>query len=278
MGEKTGIQWVQDEQGNVGDTWNPLTGCTKVSPGCANCYAEAVAIRMKGNPVLNASPKGNKYRNGFELTLHPDTLDLPLRKKKPRAYFVNSMSDLFHAKVPVDYIKRVFETMNQAHWHRFMVLTKRADRVAHLAEQLNWTPNIWMGVSVESEEYLNRINFLLRVPAHVRWVSAEPLLGPLGPLHLHGIDWVVAGGESGPKARPFDLEWARELRDQCSAQGAAFFMKQMGENPVVNGVTARFKHKKGGDISEFPADLQIRQMPEPKQLIKAGQMALGLDM
>lgn len=269
MAEETGIQWVELD-GKRGDTWNPLTGCVKISDGCQNCYAEEVALRMQQNPVFDRAKHGNPYRNGFELTLHPHKLDIPLRKKKPRAYFVNSMSDLFLAKVPVDYIKQVFAVMNEAHWHRFMVLTKRADRLAQLAGQLDWTPNIWMGVSIESERYLNRIDFLRRVPAAVRWVSAEPLLGPLGQVDLAGISWVVCGGESGRNARPFFLEWGRELRDQCQAQGVAFFLKQMGENPyrtIYDGMNHRphklaYQNKKGGDISEWPEDLRIRQFPE----------------
>lgn len=202
-------------------TWNPVTGCTKVSPGCAHCYAERFAYRLQkmGNP---------RYKNGFAVTLHEDLLDRPLRWKKPSLIFVNSMSDLFHEQVPVGFIMNVFETMNKASWHIFQVLTKRSERLRDLAKVLAWTPNIWVGVSVESAEYYERIRHLLAVPARVRFLSCEPLLGPLDNLPLEGIHWVIVGGESGPDARPMRLEWVLSIKEQCEKAGIPFFFKQWG--------------------------------------------------
>lgn len=206
----TGIEWTEA-------TWNPVTGCTKVSPGCKHCYAER--LRAIGQP---------NYRNGFELTLQPHMLDAPLRWRRPRTVFVNSMSDLFHEDVPVAFIERVFEVMRLAGWHRFQVLTKRADRLADLAPALSWPPNVWMGVSVENAKYRVRIERLRSTAAPVKFLSLEPLLGPLPDLGLDGIDWVIVGGESGPGARPMEPGWALDIRDQCVRAGVPFFFKQWG--------------------------------------------------
>jgi protein gp37 len=209
----TKIEWTEV-------TWNPVTGCTKVSEGCRNCYAEKMAKRLQAMGV-------KRYQNGFQVTLHPDLIDLPLRWKKPRKIFVNSMSDLFHPGVPDEIILKVFETMNRATQHIFQVLTKRPERVVTLADRLNWTPNIWMGTSVESMKVVERVDHLRKVPARIRFLSCEPLLGPL-ELNLEGIHWVIVGGESGPGARPLDGQWVREIRDQCIKENVAFFFKQWG--------------------------------------------------
>lgn len=208
------IEWTQA-------TWNPVTGCTKVSPGCKHCYAERLTKRLKAMGQPN-------YQNGFEVTTHAGMLDVPLRWKKPQMIFVNSMSDLFHPDVPIDFIKRVFDLMGQAHWHRFQVLTKRSDRLRELAEHLPWHPNIWMGVSVETEDYIHRIDDLRVIPSKIRFLSLEPLLGPLPDLNLVGIHWVIVGGESGPGARPMDSEWVLDIRDRCQDSGVPFFFKQWG--------------------------------------------------
>lgn len=214
MGQGSGIEWTEA-------TWNPVTGCTKISPGCTHCYAERLAGRLQAMGQRN-------YANGFDLTLQPHMLDLPLQWKRPRMIFVNSMSDLFHIDVPLDYIQEVFRVMEQAHWHSFQVLTKRADRLEMLSPQLRWAPNIWMGVSVESQKYGHRIDHLRQVPARIRFLSIEPLLGPLESLDLRNIDWVIVGGESGPGARPLDAAWALDLRDQCLSANVPFFFKQWG--------------------------------------------------
>ena len=214
MGDKSAIEWTDA-------TWNPVTGCTKISPGCKNCYAERLAARLQamGNP---------RYRNGFAVTLHPDQLALPMKWSAPRRIFVNSMSDLFHEAVPEEFIRRVFETMEKASWHNFQILTKRAARLEELAPQLPWSQNVWQGVSVESAQYTWRIDHLRNVPAAVRFLSIEPLLGAIPNLPLHGIHWVIVGGESGPYHRPMNAAWAREIRDQCLETGVPFFFKQWG--------------------------------------------------
>lgn len=200
--------------------WNPITGCTPASPGCAHCYAERMAHRLQA--------MGNeKYRQGFKVTVHPDLFDLPLRWRKPKRIFVNSMGDLFHEEVPLADIQTVFRVMQFAHWHTFQVLTKRADRLLELAGDLPWPENVWMGVTVERQDYAWRIDRLRSVPAAVRFLSCEPLLGPL-ELDLRDIHWVNAGGESGPGARPMKEEWARSLRDQCQTAGVLFYLKQLG--------------------------------------------------
>lgn len=202
-------------------TWNPTTGCDKISPGCKHCYAEVMSRRLKamGQP---------KYLKGFELTLHRSELQKPLTWKTPQTIFVNSMSDLFHEEVPLEFIQAVFETMRKASWHQFQVLTKRAERLAALAPQLDWSPNVWMGVSVERADYTDRIDYLRQTPAQTKFLSLEPLLGPLPNLNLNGIDWVIVGGESGRGARPLQAEWVLDLRDQCQRAKVAFFFKQWG--------------------------------------------------
>ena len=202
-------------------TWNPVTGCTKVSPGCKHCYAEVMAKRLK----LMGQPN---YRDAFKLTLQPHMLDRPLRTKKPRMVFVNSMSDLFHKDVPTEYIHRVFEVMEEASQHTFQVLTKRAGRLEVVAPKLPWPKNVWMGVSVETADYYGRVDHLRRTPAAVKFLSLEPLLGPLTVLDLAGIDWVIVGGESGSKARPMDPAWVTEVRDKCQDADVRFFFKQWG--------------------------------------------------
>jgi protein gp37 len=202
-------------------TWNPLTGCNKISPGCKHCYAERMAKRLQAMGQKN-------YRNGFKLTLQRQMLEYPLRWKTPKTIFVNSMSDLFHKDVPVSFIQEVFDVMNRASWHRFQVLTKRSDRLHEVAKQIKWTENIWMGVTVESSDYVHRIDHLRDTGAMVKFLSLEPLLGPLPKLNLTDIDWAIVGGESGPGARPMEKEWALDIRDQCRKAGVAFFFKQWG--------------------------------------------------
>ena len=214
MALQSGIEWTEA-------TWNPVTGCTKVSPGCKHCYAERMAHRLQAIGQKN-------YARGFELALQPHMLELPLRWKRPQVVFVNSMSDLFHRDVPLEYIQRVFDVMRRAHWHTFQVLTKRAERLAELDAELEWPENVWMGVSVESDAYRNRIDALRTTRARVRFLSLEPLLGPLEQLDLEGIDWVIVGGESGPGARPMRPDWVLDLRDQCRRVGVPFFFKQWG--------------------------------------------------
>jgi protein gp37 len=208
------IEWTES-------TWNPVTGCTKISPGCKNCYAKRMADRLKLMGQRN-------YANGFDLTLQPQALELPLRWKKPQRIFVNSMSDLFHEDVPVDYILQVFDVMQRAHWHQFQILTKRAERLRALSKQLTWCTNIWMGVSVENAQYVSRIDCLRRTKAAVKFLSIEPLLGPVGMIDLAGIDWVIVGGESGPGARAMERSWVVEIRRQCRAARVPFFFKQWG--------------------------------------------------
>jgi protein gp37 len=214
MATKSAIEWTEN-------TWNPVTGCTKISPGCKFCYAERMAFRLQAMGVEN-------YRNGFEVTLHEHMLQIPLKWKKPAVVFVNSMSDLFHDKIPDQFILKVFEVMNQAHWHQFQVLTKRPERVLKMNSLLPWSPNIWMGTSVESEKYAFRIDFLRKVNAHIKFLSLEPLLGPLDSLDLEGVDWAIVGGESGHRARPMKEEWVISIRDQCQEAGIPFFFKQWG--------------------------------------------------
>src|SRR5215216_4228753 len=214
MSYESAIEWTET-------TWNPVTGCTKVSPGCDHCYAEVFAERWRGVP-------GHAYENGFDLQLRPERLELPLRWHRPRMIFVNSMSDLFHRDVPDDFIERVFRTMKQAHQHTFQVLTKRPQRAARLADRLHWPPNVWLGTSIESAAYLWRADHLRRVGAALRFLSCEPLLGSLAGMDLAGVAWVIAGGESGPGFRPPQPDWFREIRDMCVAAGVPFFFKQWG--------------------------------------------------
>jgi protein gp37 len=208
------IEWTTD-------TWNPVTGCTKVSPGCDHCYAETFAERWRGTP-------GHVYEHGFDLQLRPERLRQPLSWAKPRLVFVNSMSDLFHAAIPDEYIAEVFSVMRSASWHRFQVLTKRAERLRRLTQKFAVSDNVWLGVSVESPDYYWRIRFLRDAPVRTKFLSCEPLLSPLPSLPLDDISWVIVGGESGPGARPMRPEWVREIRDDCNTRGVPFFFKQWG--------------------------------------------------
>lgn len=214
MGEVSKIEWTNA-------TWNPVTGCSLVSEGCANCYAKRMAMRLEAMGL-------SRYKNGFRVSVHPDLLDVPLRWQRPRLIFVNSMSDLFHEEVPFEFIERVFSTIALASQHVFQVLTKRADRMAKVASRLSWPRNLWVGVTVESQRYVDRIKKLSSVPASVRFISFEPLLGPINQLDLKHVNWAVVGGESGPRSRPMDAEWARGIRDICIAHSIPFFFKQWG--------------------------------------------------
>jgi protein gp37 len=214
MTTKSRIEWTDS-------TWNPVTGCTKVSQGCKHCYAERMAKRLKAMGVA-------RYENGFRLTLHPDLLEQPYRWKKPRVVFVNSMSDLFHPRVPFAFIERVFGVMLNSPRHVFQVLTKRSERLRSVAPDLPWPSNVWMGVSVENQKVSVRVDHLREVPAYVRFLSCEPLVGPLTGIALDGIHWVIVGGESGPGARAMREEWVNDIRIMCREAGIAFFFKQWG--------------------------------------------------
>lgn len=211
---KTKIEWA-------GIVWNPITGCFKVSLGCLNCYAKRMAKRLKAMGQY-------KYRNGFKLTLHPQEIDKPKTWKQPQTVFVNSMSDLFHKDVPLEFIQQVFKTMADTPQHTYQVLTKRSARLLELSPQLNWTKNIWMGVSVENETVMERIEHLSLTGAKTKFLSCEPLLGPLPNMQLEKIDWVIVGGESGPKSRPMEREWVVDIKNQCQQHDVAFFFKQWG--------------------------------------------------
>jgi protein gp37 len=222
MATKSAIEWTES-------TWNPVTGCTKISSGCLNCYAERMARRLKAMGQPN-------YRNGFKVTCHRHTLDMPLQWKKPQMVFVNSMSDLFHKDVPDDFVLDIFSTMRQAQQHQYQILSKRAERLAKLSPELPWQRNIWMGITVEAADYKYRIDYLRYTGAKIKFLSLEPLLGDLGELNLDEIDWVIVGGESGPGARPIEIDWVRNIREQCLAQNVPFFFKQWGGvNKKKNG-------------------------------------------
>ena len=241
MSDKSKIEWTEA-------TWNPITGCSKVSPGCAHCYAETFAERFRGVP-------GHPYQQGFDLKLWPERLRLPHLWREPRRIFVNSMSDIFHEDVPTDFVLKVFETMRQASHHEFQVLTKRSSRLRQLASQINWSDNIWMGVSVENQRWADRIDDLRATPAAVKFLSCEPLLGPLR-LNLKGIDWVIVGGESGPHARRMRSGWACSIRDQCRDAGVPFFFKQWGTFDVYGksvGKKAAGRELDCKTWDEFPA-------------------------
>jgi protein gp37 len=221
MSERSRIEWTSA-------SWNPATGCGEVSPGCAHCYAKTFAERFRG-------VAGHPYEQGFDLRLWPERLELPLRWRKPKLVFVNSMSDLFHEQIPVDYVQAVFDVMRRADHHVFQVLTKRHERLAELAPLLPWPENVWIGVSIENRRFVHRADFLREVPAAVRFISAEPLLGPLDGLDITGIDWLIAGGESGPGHRRVEGDWVRDLRDRCAAESVAFFFKQWGGRTAKTG-------------------------------------------
>jgi protein gp37 len=214
MAEVSKIEWTNA-------TWNPVTGCTKISRGCKNCYAERMARRLYFMGQ-------DRYRNGFRITLHEDLLEQPLNWKKPKYIFLNSMSDLFHEEVPAEFIERIFKIMVRAEWHIFQILTKRSERLRKIADDLPWAQNIWMGVTVESQDYIYRIDHLRNIPASRKFISIEPMLSPINQLPLQDIAWVIAGGESGPGARPLKPEWVRTIRDQCLDRGVCFFFKQWG--------------------------------------------------
>ncbi|MGB4950990.1 MAG: phage Gp37/Gp68 family protein, partial [Rhizobiaceae bacterium] len=216
------IEWTES-------TWNPVTGCTKISPGCQHCYAERMALRLQAMGQAN-------YVNGFELTLQEHMLERPLEWSKPQLVFVNSMSDLFHKNVPIEYVQRIFGVMRRAYWHNFQVLTKRSQRLLELSNEINWPDNVWMGVSVETQTYTYRIERLKKTGAKIKFLSLEPLLGPLSQLDLEGIGWVIVGGESGPGARLIKKEWVLDIRDQCLEANIPFFFKQWGgANKKKNG-------------------------------------------
>jgi protein gp37 len=235
-------------------TWNPVTGCAKISPGCDFCYAEKFAHRLK-------SMGADNYKNGFKLTLHPHMLERPLEWKKPSIIFVNSMGDLFLKDVPEEFILKVFEIMNKASWHQFQILTKRPERVLDLNERLRWGPNIWMGTSVEDDDYAFRIDFLRKTSAKIKFLSLEPLLGPLSNLNLKEIDWVIVGGESGSQARPMQAEWVIGIQKQCQKTNVAFFFKQWGGK----------NKKQAGRV------LNGRTWDEMPQTVHSIQQASGLD-
>ncbi|MGO9109303.1 MAG: DUF5131 family protein [Thermoguttaceae bacterium] len=214
MATNSAIEWTES-------TWNPVTGCTKISPGCMHCYAERMAKRLQAMGQAN-------YASGFQVAMHDHAVELPLTWKKPRTIFVNSMSDLFHQAIPIEFIQRIFAVMQQADWHKYQLLTKRSKRLLELDSELRWLPNIWMGVSVENQDHVHRIDHLRETHAHTKFLSLEPLLGPLPDLKLTGIGWVIVGGESGPRARPMKREWVTEIRDQCQAAEVPFFFKQWG--------------------------------------------------
>jgi protein gp37 len=211
---KSKIEWT-------GTTWNPITGCTKYSDGCTNCYAEKMANRLKNMGL-------KKYENSFNLTLHYENIEDPLFMKKPQTIFVCSMSDIFHKDVPDEFILKLFEVMNKAHWHTFQVLTKRAERIKELNDSITWTKNIWLGTTVESQKVIHRIDYLRESGAYIKFLSIEPLLTPINDLKLKNIDWVIVGGESGAKARPMLKEWVIDIKNQCKAQDVPFFFKQWG--------------------------------------------------
>ncbi|MCB1060123.1 MAG: phage Gp37/Gp68 family protein [Calditrichaeota bacterium] len=238
---KSSIEWTHS-------TWNPVTGCNKISQGCKFCYAERMAKRLHGMGL-------EKYRNGFEVTLHPEVVELPIYWPEPQTIFVNSMSDLFHEKVPRDYILDIFITMAVADWHTYQVLTKRSARLAGLSKFLEWPENVWMGVSVENEDVLFRIDDLRASDAKVKFLSCEPLIGPLRNMNLEGIDWVIVGGESGPGARYISPDWVRDIRDQCQRAGVAFFFKQWGG--VVKSRTGRTLDNRTWD--DMPTQLNVLQ-------------------
>ena len=231
MADSSHIEWTEA-------TWNPVTGCTKITQGCKNCYAERLALRLRRMGVP-------RYKDGFKVTLHPDILDLPKAWKKARFIFVNSMSDLFHEDVPEEYVSRVFEIMRACPQHTFQVLTKRSARLTQIAAKLPWPKNVWMGVSVENASTVNRINDLRTVAAKVRFLSLEPLIGPLSNLDLRGIHWVIVGGESGPRSRTMNPDWVEEIYAQCRAASVPFFFKQWGG--TRKDLTGRLLHNRTYD-------------------------------
>ncbi|MFJ7229714.1 DUF5131 family protein [Streptomyces tendae] len=230
MADRSTIEWTEA-------TWNPTTGCDRISKGCDNCYALTLAKRLKamGSPKYQNDGDSRTSGPGFDLTIHPETLRLPYSWKSPRTVFVNSMSDLFHARVPISYVKDIFDVMRETPQHTYQVLTKRSTRMRKIADQFDWPQNVWMGVTVESAEFIWRIEDLRQIPAHVRFLSCEPLIGPLGSINLSNIDWVIAGGESGRRHRPIQECWVTGLRDQCADAQVPFFFKQWGGSTPKSG-------------------------------------------
>ncbi|UXA11150.1 phage Gp37/Gp68 family protein [Mycobacterium sp. SMC-8] len=223
MADRSAIEWTEA-------TWNPVTGCDRVSTGCDHCYAMTLAKRLKAMGAEKYQTDGDPRTSGpgFGVTMHPQALDEPRRWRSSRVVFVNSMADLFHAKVPISFIRDVFDVCRDTPQHTYQVLTKRSLRLSRVADKLDWPDNLWMGVSVENADFLSRVDHLREVPAAVRFLSCEPLIGPLGGIDLTGIGWVIAGGESGPRHRPMELSWARDIRDACRTEGVPFFFKQWG--------------------------------------------------
>lgn len=248
MGDRSSIEWTEA-------TWNPTTGCDQISPGCDNCYALALSRRLKAMGVAKYQADGDPRTSGpgFGLTVHSDALSIPRRWKAPRMVFVNSMSDLFHAKVPLDFVRQVFQVIAETPQHTYQLLTKRARRLRRVANELDWPPNLWMGVSVENADHLDRVDDLRQVPAAVRFLSCEPLLGPLPGLRLDGIGWVIAGGESGPHHRPVQEEWLVDIRDTCSKADVPFFFKQWGGRTPKSGG----RELDGATWSEMPPRLPV---------------------
>ena len=250
--QRSKIEWTEA-------TWNPVTGCDKVSPGCAHCYAETFAERWRG-------VSGHHYEQGFELRLWPERIEQPLRWKTPRRIFVNSMSDLFHPGIPDEYVQRVFAVMAEASQHVFQILTKREERLVELAPNLPWPDNVWIGATIENRRFVHRADYLREVPAAVRFISAEPLLTELTKLDLTAIDWLIAGGESGPGARLLDLAWVLDLAERCTEFGTAFFMKQLG---TVLAKKLEGRNGKGTELTMFPPELRRREMPTPRSRLVA---------
>lgn len=245
MANRSKIEWTES-------TWNPITGCSKISPGCKHCYAERMAHRLQamGNP---------NYVNGFKLTLHEHALGIPFYRKKPQMIFVNSMSDLFHQDVPLDFIQKAFDVMREASCHTFQVLTKRSKRLYELSQAIDWPVNVWMGVSIENSDYTFRIDHLRKTEARIKFLSLEPLLGPLPSVNLENIDWVIVGGESGPGARPMRKEWVIDIKEQCQSVDIPFFFKQWGgvhknrNGRLLQGRTWDQMPPKAGTLPAFAA-------------------------
>jgi protein gp37 len=261
MSKNSKIEWTES-------TWNPVSGCTEISIGCENCYAKRIALRLKAAGSPN-------YANGFDVTLHPHVLKTPLFWKQPHTIFVNSMSDIFHKDIPTSYISKVFDVMCQASHHRFQALTKRSLRLLQLSPKLPWPQNVWMGVTVENADYTFRIDHLRQTGAAIKFISFEPLLGPISNIDLEGIDWVIVGGESGPKARQMQSEWAIEIRDRCLAANVPFFFKQWGgTNKKKNGRTLE-----GRTWDQMPGKPKIKMrrqnhQPQGRQVIFQEQAAM----
>lgn len=246
------IEWTEA-------TWNPTTGCDRISPGCDNCYALTLARRLKAMGQSKYQLDGDFRTSGpgFALTLHEDAVDIPLSWKRPTVVFVNSMSDLFHDDVPIEFIRRVFDVMMATPHHTYQVLTKRSKRLAQIADKLDWPENVWMGVSVENDRYAFRANHLREVPASVRFLSVEPLVGEVPSLDFTGVDWVIVGGESGHHARPLDIDWVIDIWERSTTAGAAFFLKQLGSVWArEHGLRGKAHH-----MNEWPQELRVREMP-----------------